>query len=392
MAAIAQSDQYQIFMRKIGYSVGLEQSFDRIVGLADTYIAEGQVPLSAWQKLVHEKWKLKNDNVGDFFHALGLINRSKTKIDALSGLDLVSVLRAQFQSDEGRPALIVAFLSLLIEHDGEIFLNCLAAEFQDDVLVTYLEDLVSYKRKVLFDIFRAPELQAQLARTVGIDRQITNIGGAGKSKSLSETKRTAPLEKRTDSLKGPAIQPVVISEDYLRKVPPRRRDWASSVGLYSSDAGLSQAGRALLDNLAASRLRLESGAVVLWPFSHEISRFRINPTVFENRIVDYWTLVSLAVVGAGGSLKENYDDDDRRLMIDAAIQQIGIYRSLNRPKAMLRREYPLTVAFLTLAAAFLVAGKAVPNIPKMVDDEKKADSSPLEIRSSRNSIGALALR
>lgn len=392
MAAIAQSDPYQTFMRKIGYSVGLENSLDRITDTAEVYAQEGHLSVGTWQRLVHETWGLKNDHIGDFFNALGLLNRSKTKVDALTGLDVFGILLSQFGRSNAQMGLNAAFLSSVIEHDGEIFLNCLAASFEDEGVKEKLLSLVEYKRHVLFDMFKSPETQAQIAKAVGIERQVSNIGGAGKQKTLSETKRTAPLEKRVESLRGPAIPPVAISDDYLRKVPPRRRDWAASIGLYSQDTGISAAGKSLLDHLVALNLVLPSGAVVLWPFSHEISRFRINPLLFEGRVIDYWSLVSMAIIGSGGTVKADFDKADHEETIELSKDQLAIFRQLNRPKAMLRREFPLTVAYVTLAAAFLVRGKPVPNIPSIIELERQAGHERIEVRSSRNSIGTIVVR
>jgi len=383
------SAQYQIFMRKIGYSVGLEHTFDRITDLCDLYIAEGQITLALWQDLVHKRWGLKKDNIGDFFSALGLISRSRTKVDVLSGLDMCAIART---IDDERVALKAAIILLIIEHDGEIFLNALASDFRSDDFVIRLTRLISYKRRVLFDIYRAPEIQAQLAKIVGIERQASNIGGAGRAQSLSEQRRSAPLAKRTESLRGPVIPQVEISDDYLRKVLPRRRDWAMSLGLYSPVDGDVSTGGRLLGYLGQLGLVIEDGPVVLWPFSHEISRFRINPTQFEGRVIDYWDLARAALLACGGELSESGEDADREFLIDMCRSQLEKFRNLNRPKAMLRRELPLTIGYLTLGAGFHLAGRRIPPIPKLIAEEQQRPDSPLEIRSSRNSIGTILVR
>jgi len=381
--------QYQIFMRKIGWSVGLESTLERVADLCDSYISEGQLTLSMWQRLVHEKWGLRNDNIGDFFYGLGLIHRSRAKLDVLPGLDVCAIARGL---DSECIGLRAALLLLIIEHDGEVFLNALRASFQEVEFVNLLSNLIAYKRHVLFQIYRAPEIQSQLGRIVGIERQSSNIGGAGKAKSLSDSKRSEPLTKRTDSLRGPGIPPVDISEDYLRKVLPRRRDWAITLGLFQAESGLSETGSQLFDHLQNIGLVLNTGATVLWPFSHEISRFRINPTQFEGKVVDYWDLVKAALIGSGSSVRDTFDEHDRVEFIEAVRAQLEVYRSLNRPKAMLRRELPLTVAYLTIGAAFRVAGRDVPCLPDLINAEKQRDDSPLEIRSSRNSIGGILVR
>jgi len=181
---------WTIFMRKIGYSVGLEATLSRVSDLCDVYIADGTVTLQSWHDLV-SSWNLKKDNIGDFFGSLNLMKRTKTRLDVLPGLDLCALAR---RADPSNRILAGALLLLLMEYDGEIFLNALAGGFKEDDLVRRLTTLVHYKRDVLFKIYRAPEIQTQLARIVGIDRQATNIGGAGQAKGLSASKRTERLE------------------------------------------------------------------------------------------------------------------------------------------------------------------------------------------------------
>ena len=386
----ADADQFQVFMRKVGYSVGLENTLSRLSDLCDVYIRDGTVTLQSWKCLVSGEWNLKNDGIGDFFGSLNLIKRTKSRIDILSGLDLCAISR---KIDLTNDVLAGALLLLLMEMDGEIFLNALAGGFENEDLVHRLTTLIHYKRHVLFGIYRAPEIQSQLARVVGIDRQATNIGGAGKTKGLSGSKRTEPLESRTESLRGAATPEVDISDDYLRKVVPRRRDWAVSIGLWDSEAQKrSPQGERLIEALAASGMTSRTGEVVLWPLSHEVSRLRINPTLFGTRIFDFWELVMTALIGIGAESSDSYDDSDRDFFVTSAQAHVRLYRELNRPKAMLRRELPLTIAYFTIGAAFFKAGKPVPNLPAIIEDERQRAESPLEIRTSRNSIGTLAVR
>ena len=383
------STQYQIFMRKIGYSVGLEHTMDRVSDLCDLYINEGQINLSLWQDLVHNKWGLKRDNIGDFFSALGLIRRSRTKVDALSGLDMCAIART---IDSERVALKSALLLLIIEHDGEIFLNALVSGFAEEEFARRLKSLIDYKRGVLFGMYRAPEIQAQLAKVVGIERQASNVGGAGKAQGLSEQRRKAPLSKRTESLRGPGVPPVEISDDYLGKVLPTRRAWAISLGLYTPEGEAGTTASQLWEYLGQLGLVLKDGSIVLWPFSHEISRFRINPTQFEEKIIAYWDLVKVSLVAGGASIADKASDKDREFFVELCRAQLDQFRRLNIPKAMLRRELPLTVGYLTLGAAFHAAGRSVPPLPDLLAEEQRRLDSPLEIRTSRNSIGTILVR
>lgn len=391
MADTVRFEQFKILMRKIGYSVGLESTLDRLRDLAGLYRRQHQVSLGDWQDLVSLRWELRSFHIADFFKALGILQVGKGKIDVLAGLDALAVSSAGLSDTDARAAEAAIFLGLLIEHDGEIFLNCLAAGFEAEDVERKLTDLISYKRNVLFGLFKTPDVQLELARIVGIERQLTNTGSSSPAKSLSGQRRREPLERRTGDLSNPGIPPVSISADYLRKVPSRRREWAISVGLWDQERGLTVSGQRLLEHLDALGLRLETGAVVLWPFEHEILRLRLSPTTFEGRVIGYWDFVSLAIIGAGGMLKAEVSDGDAEEVAAILTRQIVMYRDLNRPKAMLRREYPLTVAFPAVSSSLLARGLAVPPLSDLIGPGKPLDVK-FQYRTSRNSVGALSVR
>lgn len=390
MADTARFDQFQIFMRKIGYSVGLEDTFARLRDLATVYLHEEQITLGDWQELVTKTWGLKTFHIGDVFGALGVIKASKTRLDILPGLDLLALSRFDLPDQQADKAQALALLTLIIEHDGEIFLNCLAADFEPEQVKARLHELIEYKRRKLFEMFRTPDVQVEIARIVGIERQAKNKGGGSPAKSLSEQRRREPLTNRTGSLSSPGIPTVEISDDYLKKVPPRRRDWAVSLELWDSKRGLLPNGDALFSALDQLGLRLPGGAVVVWPFEHEISRLRLSPTELEGRVIQFWDLVKLAIAGTGGKLGGDGPDalESTRSVLRA---QIAEFRRLNRPKAMLRREYPYTVALPAISGNFVARGLPVPDLPDLLGPGKQLDAA-FQFRSSRNSIGALMPR
>ena len=100
MADIAESDQFSIFMRKIGYSVALEHTFSRLIDLANVYAANCHIALADWQNLVYEKWELKTDNIADVFRALEVIQRARGTINVLPMLDMLGVLRLEYKKSE----------------------------------------------------------------------------------------------------------------------------------------------------------------------------------------------------------------------------------------------------------------------------------------------------
>ena len=55
MAATAHSDPYAIFLRKIGYSVGLEFTAERVDGLVARYLQDRDLTVGGWNELVTGK-------------------------------------------------------------------------------------------------------------------------------------------------------------------------------------------------------------------------------------------------------------------------------------------------------------------------------------------------
>ncbi|TPN59648.1 hypothetical protein FJ981_04570 [Mesorhizobium sp. B1-1-4] len=374
-------------MRKIGYSVGLESTLPRVVDTARSYVEHRQLTTTAWKALVQADWKLKNDSVGDFFNALGILRRTNTSVDILNGLDVHAIILESLGEDH----LIgnqMALLCQILESDGEIFCNCLKANFDTKGIETLLKCLIEFKRDKLFQIYQNPQMRTRIAHVVSIERQDTNTGNAS-AEVKDKAKKLGPLGlKRKGPLALDPIPDVSFSADYFRKVPPRRRDWAASIGLYGPDGLVPGRFDPMIALMATKGCLVSCGAVVLWPFSHEILRLRLNPVVFGSKSLEFWDLVEFGVVGCGGRLTSSITPSNSSEVLEILRRHFNIFRDLNHPKAMLRRELPLTIAYITIAAEILARGGEVPPIPQILEDQKKKGA--FLYRSSRNSIGTIS--
>jgi hypothetical protein len=135
MAATAHSDPYAIFMRKIGYSVGLEHTLKRLADLEQLYVSSGDVTLASWKDLVGSEhgWGLKTDNISDVFHSLGYINCTGGDVLVLENLDSVAIASSLLEDDRERAtARAFIFLWSVLLNDGEIFVNLLLAGFEEE--------------------------------------------------------------------------------------------------------------------------------------------------------------------------------------------------------------------------------------------------------------------
>jgi hypothetical protein len=371
-------------MRKIGYSVGLESSLSRLADTAEEYRNNKKLTITMWNSMVRDKWGLKNDNIGDFFFALGILNRSRAGLEVQAGLDTMAIILESLGSSN--PDLLkLPFLASILENDGEIFCNCLEAGFESHEVERLLTSAIEYKRSKLWEIYKNPEVRNQIAHVVTVERQSSNTGSA------SDVKKGG-LRERPTLVKRGVIPSIEFSEDYFRKVPPRRRDWAIDIGLFDASGHKTEQHAALRTALDQRGCILGSGAVVLWPFSHETSRLRLNPVTFEGKILDYWDLVKFSMLGAGGrvlSEDEGASSSHLSKLMEVLRKHWEIYQGLNLPKAILRREIPVTVAYLTVASEYLVSGLGLPNLPALVLAAQHEENG-LRYRSSRNSLGTIS--
>ena len=241
MAATVHADPYAIFMRKIGYSVGLESTFDRVNDLVETYIRDRDVSLASWRELVRspDHWNLKSQNIADVFYSLRLINETAGDVLVLENLDamaIASTLLGHPPKDSEAGAFLMLWAILV--NDGEIFVNLLLAGFEQRRIKEVLTTMMRRKRAALAQSLTGKQSIARINRIINIDRQVSNRGSAGSGRSVASLKRTEPLRSPRISVRpGTYTDEIVFSDDYFRKVPPKRRDWARALGLWDGKNG-----------------------------------------------------------------------------------------------------------------------------------------------------------
>lgn len=395
MADTALSDQLSIFFRKIGWSVGLEKTLHRVAQLVRVYAEKGELSGGDIKTLLEEQWELSTDHIIDVLSGLGYIRRKGKQVLIERYLDTAAVcwlsLKNEEQFDRANQFIL---LNAIIENDGEIFLNCLKQEFDEREVSAALKRVIAYKRIELFKIFRASDLQQRIAHVVNVEAQLNNRGGgsAGKTKRLSDNKRTERLAPRLEPLSKSPSTEVTISEDYLRKVPPRRRDWAKSIGLCNQDGRLTVFGRNLLAAFDKLGCITPDGDVVLWPFKHEISRLRMNPATFALLIVDQWDLIKAVFTARGLEVATGIEPEAATSILFELSEHFEFYRKLDRPKSMLRREYPLLVAMMAFAGIRYGKGEKLPDLLELIQTERTSSHRRLDMRPSRTNIGSLTFR
>ena len=396
MAATAHADPYAIFMRKIGYSVGLENTLDRVNDIVAAYLRDRDVSLASWEELVSspDHWRLKTTNIADVFRSLRLIHRTAGDVLVLENLDAMAIASTLL----GHPSQVAearAFLLLwaILVNDGEIFVNLLLAGFQDRSIEQVLTTMMRRKRAALASFAKGKESIARINRIINIDRQVSNRGSAGGGRSVASLRRTEPLlSSRSGFRPSTRTDEIVFSDDYFRKVPPKRRDWARDLGLWTGEAGFTQRGKDFIRALAGSGYVDAQGGFTFWPMDYELLRSGFHPNLLPETPKSLWaTLLDFAGAYSGLTLKETAGSDPGDA-VTLVRQIMSVYRTLHVRKGMLRRELPILVAYPVVVACASATRSPVVNMPDAIAAEQRGEHRRIAFRQSRNMGGALTVK
>lgn len=346
MVGTAQAADFAIFMRKIGYSVGLENLVARASDFGRAYADHESFRYSDWVRLVRENWGLKSDGISDVFASLRIVHIvNRDPIPGPIGEALGILAR---RLDGGRYERAVRFLVLLtvISQDGDIFLNALASNFRREEFRESLLQVVRSKRETLFSVFGSYQEKEAVFRAVAIDRQRTNRGSSG-GKNLDSLARGRPLRDRSAGLGLPQKLDLMgldePSDDYLDKVLVTRRGWAESLGLYNG--ALTDRCIRLLLWLREHSFGCGAGPFLVWPTTFEIAKARFDLGTFSaipiQSTLDFMRVVAEGINGRSVATLASSPSGVSLVSYIAAVYDD--FRSLSQNRSMIRNELPLAV-------------------------------------------------
>ena len=358
-------------------------------------MAAGDVTAASWNELVKGRsgWGLSTDHIAEVFFALRLIQRTGGDVLVLENLDAAAIAASVVgEEKEKRAAVAFVLLWALVANDGEIFLNLLLAGFDERSIRAKILAMLEHKRTVLGRAIPGRDAAARIARVVTIERQERNKGSAGIGKSVQGLRRTEPLQSRTRNAHAKSEEGRLdLSADYFRKVPPRRKDWARTLGLWSDPEGLTTRGQGFLRRLRARGYIGKRDFFTFWPMEHELVRSGFKPDLLGGTRTLWATVADLAWCYAGVGVKE-FGSSDCHDMVEQLRGMMGVYQSLHCRKAMLRRELSVTAAYPAVWAVAVARGKPAIDFPRAVASEQVAAQRRVTLRRSRNTGGALALK
>lgn len=402
MAATAHSDPLAIFLRKIGYSVGLEYTAERVKDLSQSYSENRDITAASWHKLVtgskeEGNWgrdKSAEKHIGDFFYSLRMIQRISGDVLVLENLDALAITLELLDSEEEkRSARDFLFLWAVLTNDGEIFVNLLLAGFEEQQIKDKLTAMMLTKRANATKALKGKVNAQRISRVITIERQEKNMGSAGAGQSVTSLRRIHPLQSESASgLSKDDGDGIEFSNDYFRKVPPRRRDWAISLGLWDAQSGLTSFGKSFLDGLRERGYIDTKDCFTYWPMDYELVRSGFRHDLFGESTRSLWDCLTDFAWAYNGLRTKPHSDSDPDVAVKMIGEMIEVFRSLHARKAMLRRELPITIAYPSAIALCCARGKAALDLPAAILVEQTGKRRRLAFRRSRNTGGALSIK
>lgn len=390
MAAIARSDIYDGLMRKIGYSVGLEFLVPRVADVLQVFVADA-LDGSSWRQLVRERWNRRSpaaeQHIADVYAQLEVLRRQNNSIQPLPALEAMAVIARGDNpltdvpsKDTGLPAIRNTMLLKVIEADGDIFLNALAARFDPAGLGRRLKSLVRHKRRAVAPHFRQAASIRRLSAAISIRNQTEgphSSGPGGRKLTYAERSRMLMVPRQTSSPQEWADQEIMLSQDYLEKACVTRRGWAEDFDLYRRSGDVSETGARLLgrlSDLGLSESDKDGDFYFLWPYPFQLARMNLQPNDLGEKSVSPWQLastVACVIAGEDGARLfegESVADSGRGLVLTLLAEALRRYKG-SGSRGVLRHELPLFIAEPVLAWWFAEAGRPGPDLRAFVREE-----------------------
>lgn len=399
MVAIVLLNPFQALSRKIGYSVGLENLKRNADLLVDRYATQANVTLADWREIVLTEIGRREpavDHIANFFSSLNLIKIISNELHVLYGLDCLSIVY-RFLEDKAKyqTARDSVLLQLLIEADADVFLNCLAAEFQREPARDRLKMMVESKWAKISSVLLNADAKSRAWDVISIKSQPAPKGGTKATARPSPfARRTEPLNlkpQRTTSL-AEATRDFEVLDSYLDKVVPTRKAWAKDLGLYA-DSGLTGSGRELLAQMSKIGLEIEKDAFGFWPYPHDLAQLRISHKDLGSVEVEPWAL-NLAIIKAlGASIEAREIVDSKEESVITLLRTLyTLYREGSRTRGSIRHQIPIYILRPAYAAIALANGSSVINLPALIEKEIRGSKRRFDRVNIRGTEGALVFR
>ncbi len=388
------SKEFSVFIRKIGYSVGLEHTLERLNDFAHLYGGQDILSYADISRLLHASkpagWGLdrNNEHILDVLRSLGVVDVRRGQVAVLETGDALGMLmRLQGDGEAFRNSTKFIFAHSLALADGDIFFNALAACFEPEEFARRMLRMIESKWTLLESHFLSSHQRAAIYSAINMEAQENNPGSRGKA--LGNAPNPARLRQTRGALAPKVSRPELkISDPYLSKALPRRKAWAISLGL-ASDAGIPTAkGEGLLKTLADTGY-CGPACIAMWPLRHELlSPSYVKLQEAEFPVLDSWSFMML--IGRGMGLLPASDTEGGEKELSLLRLLVQTYRALNTSKSIVRTELPARIAY-RCALSLSMGRDSVPNYPVLIAEEQRLPSPRIIARQSRLAESALSI-
>jgi len=396
MAVIAQSNQYNCLIRKIGYSVGLEFLLDRAVSLANLYAEKKELNYVIWSDLVRNKFNLTGkdsvEHVANFFKSLNLIQLQQKQVMPLFGLESLSILRRFYANEDESFVQASKYLLLLylLEADGDIFLNCLAANFDVEKIKLNLQKMIEIKRSTINKSIKNISILTQIYNIIDIKQQASNKSSGDRNNF--ERRKESPYKKRTENLSGTAETKVIISEDYLKKIPQTRKTWAECLDLFEGNS-ISPVAHKLLSDLDLLKLKNISGAFTFWPYADDLLQLYIRPEDIQIPVLSQWDIISAISQMTGIKGSEDFDSQKDYGHVIAEFKNLYmLYQQGSLVRGSIRHQLPIYISHPCMMAIYMVKQLPLPPLNKIIEYEIKSSTRRIDRSNIRGTEGGIIFR
>jgi len=389
------SKEFSVFIRKIGYSVGLEHTLERLSDFARLYAGQDTLSYADIRRLLHTQkpsgWGLdrSNEHILDVLGSLGVVDVRRGEVAVLETGDALGILmRLQGDNEAFSNSVRFIFAHSLALADGDIFFNALAACFDPEEFAGRMLRMIEFKWTLLEAHFSSRHQRAAIYSAINVEAQENNPGSRGKGK-LTEPPDPTRLKQVRGALTPEVTRPQPkISSPYLAKALPRRKAWAVSLGLASEDGAPTEDGEGLLKALAEAGY-CGPACMAMWPLRHEL----LNPAFLTLRdaaipFLDSWSFMLL--IGRGMDLLGSADHEAGQAEMLRLRQFIQIYQALNSSKSIVRTELPVRVAY-RCALGLSIGRSYVPDYPVLIEREQRSPSPRIVARPSRLAEAGLSI-
>jgi len=402
MVDIVQSNNNKLLIRKIGYSAGLESTFSRLKMLVSRYVRDEQITDKAWKDLVSNANYFNRDisqakHFENFFEVLEVLSVGSGRPVSMMLLDVLALLYRYYIDDEEKYDIAqkAIMLYVLTMNDGELMCALLSVEFKKNEIVGSLEEYRSLKLSIFFSRYYSEIQRQKLHRVINFEEMPKKPENMERARTLAMGAPPFAGAQKTEREVDITKFEVSLSEDWYKKVPPRRKSWCEDMGLLG-DGGITDVGARYLSamrEMLSIDVRQEydsNEAIVIMPL--DIEMISNNTT---------WSLDDSYKLGFGRIVNEicdvfNGDNVElNALSADILIEEILPFCFNSYVKAdirftKLRRELPFTVLTLFSLGYCVAERKSMVDIEDVLlsDERNKVD---YKMRQSRNSLYGISV-